>query len=95
MNSKQKRARDIQRLIADVLRHNWDPIGIRDMPETHDEYDAYVGGVYRLLVSGTTVRELAEHLVHVEAESLGFADTDPRMLTPVAKKLLKLKVKLE
>ena len=95
MTSKQERAREIQRLIADVLHRNWDPIGVRDMPETADEYEAYVGGVYRLLVSGTSVRELSEHLVHVETQALGFADTDPRMLIPVAKKLLKLNVKLE
>lgn len=40
MTSRQKRAREIHRLIADVLRRNWDPIGVRDMPETKDEYDA-------------------------------------------------------
>ena len=95
MTSKQERAREIQRLIAEVLRRNWDPIGLRDMPDSQDEYDAYVGGVYRLLVSGASVRELAEHLAAVETEALGFADTDPKMLIPVAKKLLKLNVRFE
>jgi hypothetical protein len=94
MTSNEERARELQRLIADVLRRNWDPIGVRDVPQTEDEYDAYVGGVYRLLVSGVGVRELAEHLVQVETEVLGFADTDPEMLIPVAKKLLKLSAKL-
>jgi len=94
MTSKQERARELQRLIADVLRRNWDPIGVRDVPEIGDEYDAYVGGVYRLLVSGASVRELAEHLAEVETEALGFADTDPKMLIPVAKKLLKLNASL-
>jgi hypothetical protein len=93
MTSRQKRAREIHRLIADVLRRNWDPIGVRDMPETEDEYDAYVGGVYRLLVSEASARELAEHLAHVETEALGFADTDPKTLIPVAGKLLRLNVK--
>jgi hypothetical protein len=80
MTSKQERAGEIQRSIAEVLRRNWDPIGIRDMPDSSDEYDAYVGGVYRLLVSGASVRELAEHLAAVDTEALGFADTDPKML---------------
>ncbi len=57
--------------------------------------NAYVGGVYRLLVSGAGVLELAEHLAQVETDALGFADTDPKMLIPVAKKLLKLNTKLE
>jgi hypothetical protein len=94
MTSKQQRAREIQRLIADVLRRNWDPIGIRDMPGTEDEYGGYVAGVYRLLVSGASVRELSDHLAQVETDALGFADEDPKMLIPVAKKLLNLNVKL-
>jgi hypothetical protein len=50
---------------------------------------------YRLLVSGAGVLELAEHLAQVETVALGFADTDLKMLIPVAKKLLKLNTKLE
>jgi hypothetical protein len=92
---KQERAREIQRLIAAVLRRDWDPIGLRDMPDSQDEYERYVRGVYRLLVSEASVRELAEHLAEVEAEALGFADTDPKMLIPVAKKLLKWNVRFE
>jgi hypothetical protein len=60
------------------------------MPEAQDEYDAYVGGVYRLLESGATAKELAVHLAKVETASLGFEDTQPKMLIPVAKKLLKI-----
>jgi hypothetical protein len=95
MTSKEERAREIQRSIAEVLLRNWDPIGVRDAPQAQDEYDAYVGGVYRLIASGATARDLAEHLARVEAEQLGFQDTDPKMLIPVAEKLLKLNVRLE
>src|SRR6266496_4651248 len=95
MTSKEERTRQIQRSIAEVLLRNWDPIGVRNVPQAQDEYDAYVGGVYRLIASGATARELAEHLARLEAEQLGFQDTDPKMLIPLAKKLLKLNVKLE
>ena len=95
MTSKEERAREIQHSIAEVLLRNWDPIGVRDHPQAQDEYDPYVGGVYRLIASGATARELAEHLARVEAEQLGFQDTDPKMLIPVAEKLLKLNVRLE
>ena len=71
MDAKTRRARLIQREIADVLRRNWDPIGIKDAPEAQDEYDAYVGGVYRLLESGATVKELAAHLIQLETDKLG------------------------
>jgi hypothetical protein len=95
MTSKEERARQVQQSIADVLRNHWDPIGIKDEPAAADEYDAYVGGVYRLIAAGVTPLQLAGHLANVEAERLGFPDTDPRMLIPVAEKLLRLNVRLE
>jgi hypothetical protein len=95
MTSKVERAREIQRSIAEVLLRNWDPIGVRNVPQAQDEYDAYVGGVYRLIASGASALELAEHLARLEAERLGFQDTDPMMLIPLAKKLLELNVRLE
>jgi hypothetical protein len=95
VSSKEDRAQEIQRQIAEVLRRNWDPIGVRDEPPAQDEYDAYVGGVYRLLATGASARQIAEHLARVEAETLGFHDTNPEMLVPLAKKLLKLNVRLD
>lgn len=95
MTSKEDRAREIQRSIGEVLLRNWDPIGVRDEAKAQGEYDVYVGGVYRLLASGATARQLAEHLAQVEAEEFGFPDTDPKMLIPVAEKLLRLNVTLE
>lgn len=80
----------IQDQIADVLRRNWDPIGIKNLPEAEGEYDGYVGGVFRLLASGATAHEIAAHLVQVESDRLGFQDTAVAMLIAVAKKLLKI-----
>lgn len=89
------RKRELLRWISDILQRHWDPIGVRDNPAAQAEYDAYVGGVYRLIATGASPRELAEHLARVETERLGYQDTDPKMLIPVAKKLLKLNVRLE
>jgi len=95
MTSKEERARDIQKAIGEVLLRNWDPIQVKDVPQAQDEYDAYIGGVYRLLGSGATARQIAEHLVRIETEQLGYQDTDPKMLIPVAEKLMRLNVRLE
>jgi hypothetical protein len=43
--SRENRAK-----IREILMHEWDPIGVRDAPEAQDEYDAYVGRVYVMLV---------------------------------------------
>jgi len=95
MTSREGRAKEIQRAIGEVLLRNWDPLGVKDEPQAQDEYDAYVGGVYHLIASGATAKQIAEHLVRIETDRLGYPDTDPKMLIPLANKLLRLKVRLE
>jgi hypothetical protein len=95
MPSREQRAEEIRRRIAEVLRRDWDPIGVRDEPAAQDEYDAYVGGIYRLLATGASARQIAEHLAQVEAKYLGFEDINPKALIPVAEKLLEVNVRLD
>jgi len=52
MTAKDKRARGIQQQIREVLLRQWDPIHVGDEPQAHDEYDGYIGAVYRLLANG-------------------------------------------
>ncbi len=94
MDSHARRARDLQRQIGDVLLRHWDPLGVAAHPEAVGEYEAYVGPVYRLLATGASNRQIAEHLVRVETESFGFADSEWRMLVPTANKLRKLYTRL-
>ena len=72
----------------------WDPIGVKDIPEAADEYDSYVGGVYRLIASGSTAQGLAEHLARIELTRMGTGPIDPARLIPVAERLLALDVSL-
>jgi hypothetical protein len=94
MTSREDQAREIQRRIGEVLLRHWDPIGIADVPEAQDEYQVYVGGVYRLLASGASSRQIAQHLVNIETSQLGFKDTDPKMLIPLAERLKRLEIGL-
>src|SRR5881296_3827439 len=94
MPSREERTERVLTYTADILRRHWDPIGIKHNPAAQDEYDTYVWGVYRLIAAGATARQLAEHLVQIETDRLGFVDTDPKLLIPVAEKLLKLNLQL-
>jgi len=94
MEPHQQRAREIQRQIGAILLRSWDPIGISDEPGASDEYEAYVGGVYRLLASAASASHIAEHLARIEAEQLGFPNTDPQRLIPVAEELRRLDVQV-
>jgi len=86
MNEQNSQGR---RWIEDLLRRHWDPIGADTRPA---EFAAFVAKVERLIEMQVRPRELAEYLVRVETESLGYQDSDPKMLVPVAKKLLRLNV---
>lgn len=73
MDPREERAREIQESIRHILLHDWDPIGVADEPQAQDEYDSYIGGVYRLLASGASTTQVAEHLARVEHDSMGFS----------------------
>ncbi|MGD9905252.1 MAG: hypothetical protein AB7U83_17430 [Vicinamibacterales bacterium] len=93
MDQRETRARAIQAAIRDVLLNHWDPIGVAGDPAAQDEYDAYVGGVYRVLASGAGAVEVAEHLAGVEQEFMGLA-TSPSALLAVAQRLCAIDVTL-
>ena len=93
MASQEQRAREIQETIRDILHHDWDPVGVGGVPQAQDEYDSYVGDVYRLLVSGAGPSQIAEHLARIEQEWLGLP-TQPEALMHVAQKLCALDVRL-
>ncbi len=94
-HEKVTRARKIQEAIGQILLEDWDPIGVRDVPEAGDEYDGYIGGVYRLLATGAPPQVVAEHLCAVERDSMGFEQAQAAHLLPVAEKLCLLDVRLE
>jgi hypothetical protein len=94
MESRERRAHAIQEAIRLVLLRDWDPIGVRDAPQAQDEYDGYVGGVYRLLASGATVSELAEHLLQIERESMRLSPR-AKVVVDVASRLKQIDISLD
>jgi hypothetical protein len=93
--SDRDRAREIQASIARLLMEEWDPIGVSDAQEAAGEYEAYVGGVYRLLASGASKEVIAEHLAAIERDRMGLERAQGVSLLPVAEKLVRLDVRLD
>jgi hypothetical protein len=62
--------RRIQGDIRRVLLQTWDPIGIQNEPNAQDEYDGYVGGIYRLLSEGVSDHDLAVHLCSIVTDRM-------------------------
>jgi hypothetical protein len=56
--------------IRQVLVNMWDPIGIKDVPEAQDEYDAYIGGVFDLLNKRASEEDISAYLWKVIGERI-------------------------
>ena len=91
---KQKRSREIMKQIHDILWNDWDPIGVREIGGPEDEYDSYIGGVYRLLSEDSSEAKLLDHLHQMETDTIGLSPGDRKRLVPVVKKLMEIDVSL-
>lgn len=72
--------------------YDWDPIGI-NYSGLDDEYDSYIGGIYRLLASGASEHQIIERLYQFEINNLGLSGNRDR-LKDIAEKLMKLNISL-
>lgn len=98
MDPRGARAAQIQQDIGRVLLEEWDPIEVVDEPLARAEYDSYVGGVYRLLASGASAEQIAQHLLRIEMDRLDLHSVPERRLPTllrVAESLLRLDVGLK
>ena len=64
---KHSGARELRRL----LMEEWDPIGVRGIPEAADEYDGYLGPIASRLREEASAEEIARYLTDVEEERMG------------------------
>ncbi len=92
MKRRSKKAIEIQESINQVLFYDWDPIGINDLAPD-DEYNSYVGGIYRLLASGASEFQIIEHLHQLEITQMEISSNREK-LKNVAEMLMKLNVSL-
>jgi len=66
----KKEIRRIEDEIRRVLVNVWDPIGIKDVTNAQDEYDAYIGGVFQILNRDGSEEELGAYLWKVIEEKI-------------------------
>jgi hypothetical protein len=90
---REKRAAEIQDAIRQILYQDWDPIGVCGAaPE--DEYDSYIGGVYRILSTSRSEEALIQFLAEAVEDLVGSRESGLDGLRSVAHKLLTLDVRL-
>ncbi len=80
--------------IRDALMRHWDPIGVADVPQAADEYDRYIGPVYRILADTRSEDGLVEFLYRTETQAMGLNGVSREHLREVARFLLTIDVSL-
>ena len=75
-------ASSVKQQIDRILWEVWDPIGVNKISPARDEYSGYVYGVFHLLTSGASDKEIAQHLLTIvhelmELKAATLADMQP------------------
>lgn len=74
-------------IIRQAMLHDWDPIGVQDIPEAQDEYDSYVGAVFTLVEKRSTAAEIFQYLWTLETDHMGLTgdrETTQRVASALA-----------
>ncbi len=66
----------LYRRVDEVLTYVWDPIGVREDPHARDEYRSYLPMVFKRVVDATDPAPIAEYLLMIAAERMGFMLND-------------------
>jgi hypothetical protein len=89
MSERLGQAQSYHTAIRGVLLREWDPIGVADIPEAQDEYDAYVSQVHGMLIRREPLHKMIDFLWWVETEHMGLCG-NRRRTEQVAERLLRL-----
>lgn len=75
--------------IKKALIDEWDPIGVRDIPEAQGEYDSYVSTICKMLLLNKSKSEIFDYLWWLETEHMGLIG-DKKKTEGFAERLLDL-----
>ena len=64
--------------IRKILLAEWDPIGVRDVPQAQNEYDRYIPQLTRMLMAAEPASALAAYLLAVEMKAMGLSGNRER-----------------
>ena len=70
-NPLTKQTSHMYATIKEALLKEWDPIGVRDIPEAKNEYDGYVSVICRMLGERQSKEKIFEYLWWAETEHMG------------------------
>ena len=73
-----KNVAELRSLIREILLMEWDPIGIAEFPEAHDEYNEYVAEVEELVAGQARPEVIFAYLWKLETTHMGLVGDRPK-----------------
>ena len=90
MSKYLDRAKKYHNAIRKILMDDWDPIGVKGIPEAIDEYDSYISKIYKLLIHHESEESIFRYLWEVETNYMGLSG-NRRITENVTSKLVTLR----
>jgi len=90
----RNRARIFHEAIQRALLREWDPIGVSEIAEAQDEYNAYVSTIYKMLIAHKSRHEIFDYLWWLETEHMGLTG-DRQATDKFADRLLQIPDEVE
>lgn len=84
----------LYRTVHSATLHDWDPIGVGDIPEAQNEYDAYIPKLCELLKSRRSRDEIVGYLWWLETEQIGLTG-NKQATEEFADKLIRIAATIE
>jgi len=75
--------------VSAILLGEWDPIGIRDVPNAGDEYSSYATPIAKMIIARKSTFDLSNYLFRIEIDEMGL-NGDKGRARSVAEKLKQL-----
>ena len=83
MNKKINK--EIWNKIDEILWKYWDPIGVNDDFDARDEYQSYIGSLYKLILTKANEEKLKNYLRIIEKEEIEIETPDKKMKKTIEK----------
>jgi hypothetical protein len=74
--------------LRELLLREWDPLGIAQVPQAQDEYDAFLGGILQLVSAEADLDAVQRYLIRIEEVELG-TRADPVRARQAATEILR------
>ena len=86
MKNRSNRVKRYNNAIRKILLKEWNPIGVKDIPQAQNEYDSYIPQICKMLINHESSENIFQYLRKIETDYMGLCGNQNHTRS-IAKKL--------